>query len=813
MGESFSNQQIKLPSRGWLFWLTSSRLAWQWLMLVLGLSLIWSSVGQWLDNSVATDPRLGILILMWIIWLYWNDRLKGVKPHLYPNLDFGNYFSFYGRQIFWGAVRRFYASHAATMTSQHLLDAVLTHQGTRLTLIRLQLTTDDIHQATVVESLPLTDILAKATEFAVAEHSHVSWDDLLKSLLTVSPGLKQLLADYKITTDEAIAVVNWSRGDVYHHPTSAGRTLFRDLFGPRRNLNKTWTARPTPVLDRFSQNLTDLARVGLLTSAKIRTQEVDEAIRVLSRSSGNNLILVGEAGVGKTSIVGDIALKMIQGQITALDDYKLIALDIGAMIAFGTFDKVFSSALNEASSSGNTILFIGNLDQFGKASTSEGFDVSAILLSALDKPGLQIIGTSDPLNYKKYIENNSNLVQKFTRVNIPELDTSRAILVLEDLSDQIENRQRVLITLAAVKAAVILSQRLIHQGQLPDKAVDLLDEAAVYTARQGRQLVGANDVEAVISTKTNVPVGEIDTSEREKLVNLSDQIHTRMIGQDEAVNAVSEALKRARLNVSANTKRPIGTFLFLGPTGVGKTELAKSLAWAYFGDDTKMIRLDMSEYQTADSINRLLGAPATSGDIALSGGKFTESVKAMPFAVVLLDEIEKAHPDILNVFLQVLDEGRLTDNLGNMVDFTHTIIIATSNAQARFIEEAIRSNQPYTDIQEQMRGLLVQESFKPEFINRFDGVIIFKPLTPEQIFAIAQLKLKKLQQFLSANKGLELIVDDVALHKLADRGYDPAFGARPLERLIRDQIETKVANALLANPSLKELTITPADIL
>jgi ATP-dependent Clp protease ATP-binding subunit ClpA len=367
--------------------------------------------------------------------------------------------------------------------------------------------------------------------------------------------------------------------------------------------------------------------------------------------------------------------------------------------------------------------------------------------------------------------------------------------------------------LAAIKTAVSLSQKLIHASKLPDKAMDLLDEAAILASRQGRHRIEIADIEQVVSTKTNVPVGNVSMEEREKLSNLEEKIHSRMIGQDEAVTAVSEALKRARMEVSASAKRPIGTFMFLGPTGVGKTELAKSLAWAYFGDDTKMIRLDMSEFQTADSISRLLGAPVTAGDVSLSGGSFTEAVKAMPFAVVLLDEIEKAHPDILNVFLQVLDEGRLTDNLGHTVDFTNTIIIATSNAQARFIEESVRTNQTYETIQKQMRELLVQESFRPEFINRFDGVIIFKPLTSDQILEIAKLKVAKLQKYLSETKHLELAITDNAMAILSQQGYDPAFGARPLERTIRDKVETKVANALLVNPDTKTVTIDATDLL
>ena len=810
------------PAKSWLLWLMWSRTLWNILTAVfIVIAMVklaaFMGTGQFTLAGLLTNSHwLGWTILFGIIWLYWGNQLKGQKPHLYPGCMYFNYFSYQGRHIFWRSLLNFYHSGAAAITSEHLLLALLPHIGMRISLIRLGLTWDDIKTAIANEALPFEQWLKAAMELAIVEHSHISWDDLARALIKVSPGLNQLLSARQITQDEAVAVVDWTRDDLYRK--AAVRFQFHSRLGellkPKRNLNKSWTSRPTPTLDQYSQNLTELAKIGMLTSALVRVKEVEEAIRILSRNERNNLVLVGEAGVGKTSIVGDIALRMVQGQIPALEDFKLVALDIGAMIANKIgFDKLFSAALIEAANSANTILFIGNIDQLSKSKTDSGFDVASVLISALEKPGLQIIATSDPTNYKKYIENNETLGQKFTRLNIEELDIQPAILVLEDLSYLIEGRQKVLILLEAIKAAVKLSQQLIHTSKLPDKALDLLDEAAVLVSRQGRRRVTADDVQQVVSTKTNVPVGEISITEREKLSDLEAKIHSRMVGQDEAVTAVTEALKRARMEVSASGKRPIGTFLFLGPTGVGKTELAKSLAWAYFGDETKMIRLDMSEFQTADSISRLLGAPVTAGDVSLAGGSFTEAVKALPFAVVLLDEIEKAHPDILNVFLQVIDEGRLTDNLGHTIDFTHTIIIATSNAQARFIEEAVRTNKPYKDIQMQMRELLVQKSFKPEFINRFDGVIIFEPLTSDQIFQIAKLKITKLQQYLADTKKLQLSVTENAIAVLAQQGYDPAFGARPLERVIRDKIETKVANILLQSPTTQSVTIDATDLL
>lgn len=797
------------PSYAWIMFLQIA--AWFWNGLVVALLV--ATILSFDINNITNSPLLGWTLLAIVIWIYWQYRLKGKKPSTKNGLSFLTYFDSSAKRMVWKALGILRRSNDTELHLKHFMLVALRYSGMRLTLLRLGINLDEIKEVIDRPSDDMREVFAKAFEYAVKEKIQVSWHHLIKALLQ-SSNFSWLLEKKKISLNEALAVVDWAKKDLGYRPARLQSGLLHDIFSPKRNFNRRWTARPTPTLDRFSRNLTELAKVGFLTSAKVRGKEVEEAIRVLSRSQENGLILVGEPGVGKTSIVGDIALRMIQGDIPALEDYKLISLDIGSMLGSPLgFQKAFSRVINEAAQSGNTILFIGNLDQLGKAKAKEGFDLSSILLGALKHKQLQLIGTSDPLNYKRYIENNSNLVQLFSRVNVEELDYDKAVLVLEDLSRKIESRQGVLITLEAIKTAVVLAQKYIHVGKLPDKAIDLLDEAAVHTARSKKRKVTKVEVEAVMSSKTNIPVGNISMEEKEKLIGLEDKIHSRLIGQVDAVKAVSESFKRARLEVSSSRKRPIGAFMFLGPTGVGKTELAKSLAWAYFGDESRIIRLDMSEFQTKESIYKLLGAPATAGDVALSGGSFTEKVKKTPFAVVLLDEIEKAHQGVIDAFLQVLDEGRLTDSLGNTVDFTHTIIIATSNAQARFIQESVRNKADYSDMQKQMIQKLLQENFRPEFINRFDGMIIFKPLTEVEIEKIAELKINKLKKHLRENKDIELEITDGAIKKLAKLGYDPAFGARPLERVIREKLETKIANILLSSKEpVKKISITEEDI-
>jgi ATP-dependent Clp protease ATP-binding subunit ClpC len=806
------------PTLLWINFLKITFVAFKTATLILILWSIWLTVQNYLAGfnlEMATaNPTLGWAMLASFIFLYWDQKNQGVRPTLRTQLsdDILKYFSFHGRNIFWHALSLADRANADRLATSHVLRALQSNLGFRFTLARLGISENDFISAADNDEDNISDILSSALAFGIADKSRISWEDLLRSVILHSVGIKALLEQSRVTPDEAVTVVEWSKRTWYYRPANIRSGLLYELITPQRNINKAWSARPTPTLDGYSQNLTELARIGTLASAKVRQEEAETAMRILSRSDQNSVILLGEAGVGKTSVVGDIALKMLQNKIASLKDHKLIALNIGAMLGSSEgFERLFAKATREAALAGNVILFIGNISQVTKGTTSEGFDLSGILLSALEQSGLQMIATASPMDYKKYIEDKDSLRRFFTSVQINEMSEESAVLVLEDKARKIENRHRVLITLASIKTAIKYSVKFIHNSKLPDKAVDLLDEAAVHASSLGDKRVEASHVEMVMSSRTNVPVGELTSSERDKLKNLKESIQAKFIGQTEAVDGVVDALKRSRLGVS-KADRPIGNFLFLGPTGVGKTELAKRLAENYFGSEADMIRLDMSEYQTKESSYRIFGAPAVSGDVALGGGYLTEAVRKTPFAVVLLDEIEKAHPDILNVFLQVLDEGRMTDNLGNTIDFTNTIIIATSNAQARFIQEAVKNKTDYNKMQTKLVDTLLSEDFRPEFINRFDGVMVFKPLTQEELVAIARIKINSLIKRIKQEKDITLTVSDDAINKLAELGYDPALGARPLERVIREKIETSIANQLLVDDNLKEITFQLKDL-
>lgn len=399
--------------------------------------------------------------------------------------------------------------------------------------------------------------------------------------------------------------------------------------------------------------------------------------------------------------------------------------------------------------------------------------------------------TTTPGDYRKYIESKS-LGETLQKIEINEPDKNITIQILEANAAPIENKEEVYFSYGSLVKAYDLSVHYIVERFLPDKTINLLKEVAVYVrSHRGRQtIVQPEDVAAVIAEKTKIPVTKITQKESEKLLHLEDEIHKRMVDQEEAVKVVASSLRRARTELRDN-KRPIVNLLFLGPTGVGKTELAKTVAEVYFGNENQMVRLDMSEYQTKESIYRLIGTPG-----GTEPGQLTEQVRQNPFALLLLDEIEKAHPDILNAFLQVMDDGRLTDNLGRTIDFTNIILIATSNAGTDFIQEEIQKNTSVATIQEMLVREKLKLYFRPEFLNRFDGVVVFKPLGKAEIKQIAQFMINKLAKQM-LDKGITLKATDEAIQELADFGYDPLFGARPLRRAIQEKVNDSLANYLL----------------
>ncbi|MFA6043136.1 MAG: ATP-dependent Clp protease ATP-binding subunit [Patescibacteria group bacterium] len=607
----------------------------------------------------------------------------------------------------------------------------------------------------------------------------------------------EILADLGIDAQKLRNVVAWisiSRQLSRTHTAWARRARYRSK---KTTMNRAFTAIATPMLDRTSRDLTQLARLGMLAPCIGREREFEELFRIFE-SGRSNPMLVGLPGVGKTTIVEGLAQRMVAEDVPpSLQDKRLVSLSVSSLVSAagrqGELEERFTIILNEIVRSGNIILYIDNLQNMMGLTTAGGskMDLAEMLAQALGQRAFLAIATTNPVDEHRYIEK-SGVTSVFQRLPINEVDTNGAIQILEGKVGHIEAKHQVVFSYDAIERAVVLSQRYVHDRYLPEKAVTIAEEAAVFVhkTRGKNQTVSGEDVAAIVSERTNVPVTQVTEAETEKLLHLEEKIYERVIGQEEAVHAVSAALRRARAELR-DAKRPIATFLFLGPTGVGKTELSKAVAEVYFGNEQSMIRLDMSEYQVQSSLTRLIGNPDTG-----ESGFLTEAVRKNPFTLLLLDELEKAHPDILNVFLQVMDDGRLTDSGGRTVDFTNVILIATSNAGTSTIQAGIKAGESLEHIRQHLVDEELARYYRPEFLNRFDGIIVFKPLDFEQVVAIARLMLKQVQSQLK-EKGITLRVTDPALVELAEKGFDPQFGARPLRRAMQEHLDNVLANALL----------------
>jgi ATP-dependent Clp protease ATP-binding subunit ClpC len=626
-------------------------------------------------------------------------------------------------------------------------------------------------------------------------------------------------------------------------------------------------------LEKYSRDLTELARQGKLDPVIGREDEIKRVMQILTRRTKNNPVIVGEAGVGKTAIAEGLAQKIVADDVPdSLKGHKVAALDMGALVAGskfrGEFEERLKAVMDEVKGSkGEVILFIDEIHTVVGAGAAEGaMDASNMLKPALAHGELQTIGATTLDEYRKHIEKDKALERRFQPVYVNEPTIEQTVQILRGLRPRYEAHHKVKITDEALEAAAKLSQRYITERHLPDKAIDLIDEAAskiridaesappaerekenrlqqikneqdaasqqqdyekaaqlksewlkvneeyqkIKNERMKKQkiseVVGEAEIADLVSKWTGIPVTQMMEGETQKLVHMEDRIHERMIDQEEAVTAVSEAIRRSRAGLK-DPKRPIGSFMFLGPTGVGKTELARSLAWFLFDDETAMIRLDMSEYQEKHTVSRLIGAPP--GYVGYEeGGQLTEAVRRRPYRVILLDEIEKAHPEVFNALLQVLDDGRLTDGQGRTVDFKNTVIIMTSNTGVEFIKRegpigfatpksaTKAQKQSYENMKDQVLAE-VRKTFRPEFLNRLDDIIVFHELSREQIGEIVELMVKDLQKRLSERK-LKLELTKAAKNWIADAGYDPTFGARPLRRAIERYVENPLSSKILS---------------
>ncbi len=715
------------------------------------------------------------------------------------------------------------------------------------------------------EEIGLTPRAKKVLELAHEEGrrqgvSYVGTEHILLGLIREGEGVAaRVLISQGLTLDKVRRQVLMLLGGM--GPVAPGGHPHPGMARPRSQ---------TPTLDDLGRDLTQLAREGKLDPVIGREREIERVIQILCRRTKNNPCLIGEPGVGKTAIAEGLAQRIVEGKVPEiLADKRVVTLDMSAVVAGtkyrGEFEERLKKVIDEIRNAGNIILFIDEVHTLVGAGAAEGaIDAANILKPALARGELQCIGATTLDEYRKHIEKDAALERRFQPVVVGEPSVEETIEILKGLRDRYEAHHKVKITDSALRAAARLGDRYITDRFLPDKAIDLMDEAAsrvrlrAYTAPpdlkeleerlekiqkekeaavvaqefekaaalrdQEQQLraelekmknkwvqrkeldqciVTEEDIAEVVSSWTGIPVSKLREEESERLLRLEEVLHQRVIGQDEAVKAVARAIRRARAGLK-DPKRPIGSFIFLGPTGVGKTELARALAEALFGDENALIRFDMSEYMEKHTVSRLLGAPP--GYVGYEeAGQLTEAVRRRPYSVVLFDEIEKAHPDIFHVLLQVMEDGRLTDAKGRVADFRNTVIIMTSNVGANLIRREARlgfrpEGKEAAENYEAMKERITEElkrTFRPEFLNRIDEIIVFHPLSEEHLRQIVELMLRNLGKRL-AEYGLYLEFTEAAKELLLKKGFDPLYGARPLRRVIQRMVEDKLSEEMLA---------------
>ena len=711
--------------------------------------------------------------------------------------------------------------------------------------------------------LPLTPRSKRILEMSALEarrlnHSYIGTEHLLMAIIRDGDGVAaKILESLGVNLPNFYTdTVRSIEGDVEMESQPGGE------YHPNPNSS-------TPTLDQFGRDFTAIAKEGKFDPVIGRSKEIERVTQILSRRTKNNPCLIGEPGVGKTAVIEGLAQKIASGDVPEpLKTKRLVSVDLSSMVAGakyrGEFEERLKKVVNEVLAAKNVILFIDEFHTIVGAGSAEGsMDASNILKPFLARGELQLIGATTLKEYKKYIEKDAALERRFQPVTVEEPTEEEAISILKGLRGQYESHHHVTITDEAVEAAVRLSARYINDRFLPDKAIDLMDEAAAKVrlhvggdpreaaelrreiaesqetleqalsggdleaareaqtkrqeleekleklnakAKQGgrrhHQTVGEDEIADVVSGWTKIPVKKLTEGEAARLKKLEAALHKRVIGQEEAVSAVAKAVRRGRVGLK-DPKRPIGSFLFLGPTGVGKTEISKALAEAVFGQEQAMIRVDMSEYMEKHSVSKMIGSPP--GYVGHEdGGQLSEKVRRNPYAVILFDEIEKAHPDVFNILLQVLDDGHITDSQGRKVDFKNTIIIMTSNAGAQAIVEpkklGFASGNDEKQNYERMKGSVMEEVrriFKPEFLNRIDETIVFRALNKDDMKQIVGLMTKELAKRCETQLGITLVVRDAAKQYIVDKAYDPKYGARPLRRKIQDEIEDPLAEKLL----------------
>jgi len=681
-------------------------------------------------------------------------------------------------------------------TGTNLIEILFSNKDIKKLLQKAELEGDKLFEKIVKQPLPQkTEVIDYSFQMAKENNSrYVEIEHLFLSLIENTPNIKTILSIFGSDLEIIKGTTFWI---VEEREKLSKKYMWQDDFVTplMGGIGKGMLGRVTPNLDSVSVDITKQVKAGGVQDIVGREEEIKKISEILDGDK-NDILIVGEPGVGKTSIIKGVAYKIMNGtEYKTLKNKRVVNLEIGSLLSeskeSGNIADKITKILKEIEISGDIILFIDEMQNIvtgmGEKEGNES-TILSMLENHISKPRIRIIGAVSMENYRKYIEPNEAVSRLFQIIKIDETSKEQTIKILKSISNKYEKQHGILITYPALISCIELSEKLIGNRVLPDKAIDILERAST-SVKNSTRILNSEAISEEISKMTDIPVTEIGKDEADKLLNIGEKMKSKVIGQDHAIDKIKIALQRSRTRMRDETK-PIASFLFVGMTGVGKTETAKALAENYFGDEKRMIRLDMSEYQQIDSINRIIGSPDGN-----SSGTLTEKVRDKPFSLILIDEIEKAHPNIILTFLQMLDEGRLTDTTGNEVDFTNTIIIATSNVGTKTIQDMHQQGKNYEEIQNATL-LEVRNKFAPELLNRFTSIIVFNPLTKDNLRDITKLMLERVKT-MAKEKGIEIDFKPELIEELIKKGYSPEWGARPLARVIEDSVESYIAIKLL----------------
>lgn len=740
---------------------------------------------------------------------FFNNFLKKVrnkkelKDAIEDEEDLVNYLNF-------NSVK--YIVNSKALDSTSLLKSFLkpNNQKIRFIMSRLMIDLEGLKKQLDLTEYKVKDdsieIIKEAGKIAVRRNSQIIKEgDIIAALAKIEPHLKNIIINSDIEEDDFEKVNAWQERISNRLKKMKEWWSYENLL-KIESLGKDWTAGYTPTLDSFSIDWTSIVKRRGFEDIVGHTDKVFQLERILSRKNAGNALIIGEPGVGKKNIIHGLIRKSIVNQSTKeINGNRFVELDIVSLSAsitsFEQMEKIIDQCFREVIHARNVILIINDFHDFLGGKQKAGIiDISGLIGNYLNSPYFKIICLTSYNGLHNYIEKKPSILAEFQKIEVEEMSKDDTIEILENKVFSVEAENKKFIPFNSLKEIVDVCEKYIFDFPFPQKAINILEETALL---KDSKVVTPEDIHTLVSEKTQIPIGKIRSQEKEILLDLEAILQKRVVGQEEAIKEISSALRRARTGVQTR-KGPMGSFLFLGPTGVGKTETAKALAETYFKSEENIIRLDMSEFQRIEDIERILGSEKQEGIL-------TTQVKENPFSLVLLDEIEKGHPNILNLFLQVLDEGYLNDYTGRKISFTNSIIIATSNAGYKTILKALEEGKEMPEIKKELLADIFEKGlFRPEFINRFDGVIVFKSLSKEDLNKIAELQLEKLNKNLSSRR-IKLIITEELKSKIVELSYNPTFGAREMKRIIQDKIENNLARELLKNsiPNGSSLMIDP----